>query len=687
LDNDMNDGFMNLAIYSWYSGAWGHVDKYNDEGNRLSRSTTDDFNHAMTFLMTGGNDGSSNTDGQIVDEVFVCKSYVLGDAPAFRTPGQEAYYSIIREDVTASLVEKTTATISSELWNNANTTVGFWLGNESVNATNFLVNYTTATNQSGSNIEFSESLTGLWSGEYYYFRAWALEEGDFFVNATFDGTFLTKPNAPTALAQTGSGPNFINLSWTKPTVNVTNITTMIRYGILTYPTNVTQGTLAYNETNSWANITNLTADTNYYFSAWTYINASGSPFYWWYSDLYGLAAGNTTGGAYNVSIRWECNGTLVNLSGLSNSFSAYLADGTVLNSSNPQDADGTFSFDAPIVPNIASFTYNDGPTRTIVVDPTSQNITIYIPCGSQGTGIGDWADVTIHIVDYSGLLTPENNAIAYLYKYNVTSRQYIHMDYLQADMTIRPYLTLGDTYYIGVGCDVFVEDNLGPLTITEAEYFVSVYYTTNQSTFWDDIFETEFGWAGNTLYFDFVDTSHTGAGGVINSTIQLYYVENDTLIEVWYPLVAPWDFNYTYAGLNTTFNYQICLTVRYNTTGDASENWNERRCMLIFGNGTAFIDDPSFVNRVVSQILGESPVTWEGQSVAWTSMVAAFLSIYVFFTLSERYAGFGVMLVGFVMGIMKFPLGLITNDVFNWVAVTLVVSIGILMVLRMKKRS
>jgi len=158
---------------------------------------------------------------------------------------------------------------------------------------------------------------------------------------------------------------------------------------------------------------------------------------------------------------------------------------------------------------------------------------------------------------------------------------------------------------------------------------------------------------------------------------------NYTSIETWYPPIA-WDFNYTNAGLNSSIDYEICLTVRYNTS---TEVWQEQNCFITYHHEDTFINDTTFVNRVISQILGQSPVTWEGQAVAWTSLVAAFLSIYVFFTLSERYAGFGVMLVGSVMGIMKFPLGLITEDVFNWVAVVLIVFIGVLMVLRMKKRS
>jgi len=696
LDSRLNDHYWLFDTYTsnandkdWH---YAHFDKYDDGGERLSKGrvgspSSFDWTTLVDLRLDGG-DPTDGNDGIYVDYAYVCTFYLTSSAhsvsgPAFRTPGAEEYYSIIGEDVTASSVEETTATISSALWNDGVTEVGFWLGNESVNATDFDWNYSVTTT-SGSNVSFSKDLTGLHSSQYYYFRAWAYEAGDFMVNSTFDGTFLTKPDAPSNFTQNSSGSDFVHLNWTKATGNVTNLTTMIRYGTLNYPATPTSGTLAYNGTASWANITGLDSDTNYYFSAWTYINASGSPFYWWYSDLYDMVGGNTTGGAFNVSIRWECNNTLVNLSGLTNVFKAYLVSGTVLNESNPTPADGTFSFDAPVMPDLVSFTYDEGPTRTIVVDPTSQNITIYIPCGIQGTDIGHWADITVHIVDYSGFLTQENNAIAYLYKYNGSTRQYIHMDYLQADMALRPYLTLGDTYYVGVGCDVFSDDNVGPITITESEYFIPVYYVRNQTTTWGEAFEIDYGWDGNTLFFDFEDTTHTGVGGVDNVTIQLYYIGNYTLVETWYPPIAPWDFNYTNAVVNNSFDYEICLTVRYNTS---SENWQERQCFFIIGQKDTFIDDPSFVNRVVSQILGESPVSWEGQSVAWTSLVAAFLSIYVFFTLSERYAGFGVMLVGVVMGIMKFPLGLITNVVFNWIAVVLIVFIGVLMVLQMKKRS
>jgi len=191
-------------------------------------------------------------------------------------------------------------------------------------------------------------------------------------------------------------------------------------------------------------------------------------------------------------------------------------------------------------------------------------------------------------------------------------------------------------------------------------------------------------WSGSTLYLDFNDTSRTGVQGVYNASVRVYYASNDTLIDTYYPPVNPWIFNYSNADLNTSINYNVCLSVKY---AGEEESWNETRCYFVFAREEPFIDDVGFLDDVFGQIFGTSPVSVGGQVVAYSSLIAAFLSLIVFFSFSSQYAGFGVVAVGFVLAVFKNPLGLLQDSVINFVAVSVIVIIGILMILREKKRS
>lgn len=59
----------------------------------------------------------------------------------------------------------------------------------------------------------------------------------------------------------------IYLTWVRPS---TANSTVIRYSSTTYPTTVSSGTEAYNGTAQYTSLSELTAGTTYYFSAWGY---------------------------------------------------------------------------------------------------------------------------------------------------------------------------------------------------------------------------------------------------------------------------------------------------------------------------------------------------------------------------------------------------------------------------------
>jgi len=200
-------------------------------------------------------------------------------------------------------VGETIATLNGYLGSGSTVTCGFWIGNVSTNNTNFEQNVTcTGTFNAGQT--FSKAVTGLSSGEYYYVRAWTTTDSVF--NATTNETyFITIPQGPTSLSVTGQTPTSVSLSWTNASVYTTNHTTIIKYSTTSLPTVWSQGTEGANTSASSATIEGLSLDQSYYFSAFTYINASGSPFYQIHSSDYVWTTSGTAGGNYNITIRYE----------------------------------------------------------------------------------------------------------------------------------------------------------------------------------------------------------------------------------------------------------------------------------------------------------------------------------------------------------------------------------------------
>ena len=200
-----------------------------------------------------------------------------------------AYNSIFEVTTDApSNVEETTATISGSIITPVNNmTCGFWYNNVTTTAAAPGTNIT-LSGYFDSGETFTENITGLLPGEYYYVRAWSHKiVADYnFTTDTTEQYFLTKPYAPSTF-YTSLSENNITLTWNNATVSVNNRSNYIRYKATGYPTSVTDGTLFFND--STTNSTSLswyTPSTSYYFSVWTYINESGSPSLYRFSDNY-----------------------------------------------------------------------------------------------------------------------------------------------------------------------------------------------------------------------------------------------------------------------------------------------------------------------------------------------------------------------------------------------------------------
>ena len=180
-------------------------------------------------------------------------------------------------------------------------TAGFWVHTESnIDSTHFTKNQSAQTENDGKTIY--ATITGLDEGEYYYIKAWQNDNG--FRNSTTTGYFLTKPASPTSVSSE-INPSNITLTWSQGAHEVTNYSTVIRYSTSDYPSAISGGDSGVNVTGTTHTFEGLSYNQNYFFSLWSYVNASGSPTYHAYSPSKTTHSGATVGGTHNITIRYE----------------------------------------------------------------------------------------------------------------------------------------------------------------------------------------------------------------------------------------------------------------------------------------------------------------------------------------------------------------------------------------------
>jgi len=207
------------------------------------------------------------------------------------------YYGNINTSYGTTDEEETTYTINGTILDNGDgnyteaVTCGAWINTSNPVLEQYAVKNVTFAGTYLSNTTYSQAVSGLSPATYYYTKIW-MQNSTGFYNETTQGTFLTKPYAPTTLTIVNSTAENITLSWS-PASNGsnTNRTTVIVYKTTGYPSSPTDGTEGYNGTASQITIEGLQVQTTYYFSAWTYVNGSGSPYYWWFSDTYDTESG------------------------------------------------------------------------------------------------------------------------------------------------------------------------------------------------------------------------------------------------------------------------------------------------------------------------------------------------------------------------------------------------------------
>jgi hypothetical protein len=351
----------------------------------------------------------------------------------------------------------TTATLNGYLVNDSNISCarGFWVSNTTgPSAASHQFNFSaTGTGTAGS---FSASATGLTSGEYYYVRSWSYN-GYAYNRSNNETYFLTKPHSPTSFSVTSVQARIIDLQWTNATLppGLVNHSVLIHYSTsapVGSPTPDTWGTFGANESSlSTTSIGSLAEDTTFYFVAWTYINNSGSPSMGMFSSEFATTSGATSGGIYNITVRYEnesstSGNVVVNLShwGIhaftihtedstdSVSFNNGASEATLWGSFGDIDQ-GNFTIETNSSMEFIEFHWNSSVSalkhcyRVQVVLSGQRDITFYIrtdlPVYGEGTTKEfhfDSAEVVNHAVDLTINTDYDMDEIIGVYVYNIT---------------------------------------------------------------------------------------------------------------------------------------------------------------------------------------------------------------------------------------------------------------------------
>ena len=243
----MDDG---IGVDSWHSNAWNT----NPDGGSWSWSDIDNLEVGIS-LKRDENYMSNECSRIYLNVTYTPELDVTTDA--------------------ASSIEETTVTLSGSATGADGMTCGFWYNTSTTSSSDY-GNNVTVTGTFDNSETFTEDITGLTSGDYYYYRAWSSKAGIGFFSDSSEQYFLTKPNAPDNLTITAY-QNQLNLSWDNATTGDVTQNTIVRYKTTGYPTSVTDGTHLYNGTSNTTTLGYYTPGTTYYFSLWTYITASGSP--------------------------------------------------------------------------------------------------------------------------------------------------------------------------------------------------------------------------------------------------------------------------------------------------------------------------------------------------------------------------------------------------------------------------
>ena len=564
---------------------------------------------------------------------------------------------------------------SNDNWNieyNNDTTFTVYASNTSgVNESNAQYTYTTSSSYKVGDT-FQLSLSSLIPAEYYYYIIKGVNsEGTEFTNESY---FLTKPNVVQNVQITDRKATNISLSWNNPVVpSGTNLTTIIVYSSSHYPSNISDGTLCYNSTATSTTITNLSIDTTYYFSLWSYINASGSPVLSQISDEHETISATTIGGNYTITFKWECNHTLIDntSSAFTNSTlwgELYTGQQIFYNNSITENPTHFTIYDNL---DIIFFDFNNsGQIRSIIPNSNNdtRNITIFVCCYPTYDG-DNLSDSQLFYTFTFDDRTPNEMFLVntqtefHLYKYNSSGQYIIHQSYLDAQDQVGVYLHFGERYFIAIKSpDMFIPFVQYIDTDTTTTKEVIIYPETEREyTIYDFVNVTTS--YNNGLYINFTDNSFSTE--YVN--VSIYNItsrSNETLVYQYNFTTS--SYNHLWLSANQTYTYHIILIVN-NSYLDTEETYS---LFTIPIASSTSMTDVDWINENWDTIL-----TMPIPNMTMTQLVSLLICLLVFLSVGIKNGSIALILTG---GMLILTEGLIFNE--GNTTTYMAVSLGIVMI-------
>jgi len=514
--------------------------------------------------------------------------------------------------------------------------------------------------------KFEANIPGLLPGHYYYVKAQLNDSaGDY--NTSYDSaTFLTKPTEPTALSSSRNGVT-ATLTW-----NLGNFNTSNNYSTIVLfnknapaPTSITDGTIIYNSTGTSYNHI-LTSPGVYNYSAFSYINASGSPFYWWTSDVYDTTSITADGSIFNVSVFWSCNFTLMDATpAFQNSILYGLTkEGEIIYENSSLTSNPILNITTFAIPDMWVIDWNQtGYLLSYIPTPGQRNISFYVmcldACEPGNLSIYCAPRYTFSFIDETPnfRFLASNEAQLHIYTYNGSEKITIQKAYFSADDTVKVTLEMFHRYYVGVsipGLDIPFLQYIDTDENTNIE--IRIHYEEDATLNINDYITVNTSWAGNSFYTNYTEPSNLTQS--INFSIYQIYKTNSTRDFVngtTYTnatIINGYISNhFTLAeGCDQNASYLIILTIQH---GLFSTN-QTITARLFSWNESKTINDTSWLNSIIVDVLGPSPFA----PVQYTDTIAFFLCIILLFSFAYNHAEIALFISGLALAASELVFGL-----------------------------
>lgn len=485
----------------------------------------------------------------------------------------------------------------------------------------------------------------------------------------------TGPLNPTSITTSSIG-SYINFTFTKGLRG--NNTVIIRKNG-SYPTSLTDGVVAYNGTASYFNTTLFTASRFRFYS---------------YNHTVGLYSNGTNvawGGLIVYCYDEETNASLTFNVFITNQGGTETYEDT--GCTNPHIINLA---DLPLGENVIiqiNSSYHNG--RVYYMDLYAENVYILFAYLPNATNSNLYYLAVLDEYNF-----PIDDAKVYVKQYINATYGYQNVSILKTDAAgyVNLFLIPNIVYIVVITHDDYITETSQyiPDGINYGIHYPKIfklYHGVDNDTLWANL-----TYSIEPQYYDFYDnfTMWFNISSVTNQiewfSITVYYRNFSTT--TWYQTYYENTTTQPAGGSlsNTTINGsgQYAFECRFKKEGFDSYLFGSPHSTnkyvfslwlgLPSGNG-------STLNTFIANILGISPAHVGAVAITYTSLGIAFIVIVVLFTFSPLYGGLGLAALGFVLGFLKGIMRLIPDNVMNWSVIAIVLLLGIILFILLRKET